>query len=78
MSGERVTLSDELERRWLRIDAGIARLNGIDVTRPGWGEELEALDRDREAQRAELDRLIATPYIDEAIDRMEQQFEETP
>lgn len=76
MSLVRRTFSDpKVEAEWVRLDAGVARLFGIDVSQPGWRDKYLVVARMWEEHQAEQDRLIATPHVDEAIDRMEQQFE---
>lgn len=64
----RENLTAELRQSALRLRAAIAEGLGIDTTRAGWGDELAARQRQR-------DRRIATPYIAEAIDQLEAQFE---
>jgi len=56
----------------LRFEAAMASEHGIDVTKPGWGDELDELIA---RMAAEGDHLIATPHVDQAIDEMERQFE---
>lgn len=66
----------EVEAQWLRIDAGMARLFGIDVSQPGWRDKYLVVERMWAEDQAERDRLIATPHVDEAISSMETQFSE--
>lgn len=67
---------ERIERGMLRMEAAFAQRSGIDIFQPGWRDELLELDRKREEENARIDSLIATPHIDDAIERLEQQFTE--
>lgn len=75
MSPRRTFEDPKVEARWLQIDALSARVfYGIDTTEPGWRDEYLEACRLADAEADEDARLIATPHVDEAIERMEEEF----
>lgn len=48
---------------------------GIDITQPGWRDKYLAHEALLDIERDEFDRMIATPHVDDAIKRMELQFD---
>lgn len=64
----------EMDRLLLRFQAINAQA-GIDIFKPGWLDEYDAIKQQRREEDAETDRLIATPRVDVALAGMEEQFD---
>ncbi len=67
-----------LERAVLRLKAAAAQKHGIDIFQPGWGDEYAKLLREQRERLDDLDSLIGTPHINEAVAALEEQFEHDP
>ncbi len=73
-AAERRAQQERVDDLLLQFEAAVAQRNGIDVFQPGWRDKYLELQATRDAEREEISNLLGTPHVDEAIERMEEQF----